>query len=99
MTWKLSRNFEIDPEIAYASVDYGSAANKFYDTWLSQKATAWWVGAVFDWSPVRNLDFALDTVYESSHQATPYHWTKLHDGAFNNDSDGLNARLHVVRSF
>jgi hypothetical protein len=99
LTWKLSRNFEIDPEIAYASVDYGSAANKFYDTWLSQKATAWWVGAVFDWSPVRNLDFALDTVYESSHQATPYHWTNLHDGAFNNDSDGLNARLHVARSF
>jgi hypothetical protein len=99
LTWKLSPNFEIDPEIAYASVDYGDKANRFYDTWLSQKATAWWIGAVFDWSPVRNLDFALDAVYESSHQATPYRWIKGFDGTFHNDSDGFNARLHVARSF
>ena len=45
------------------------------DWLLSQKATAWWVGAVFDWSPVKNLDFALDAVYESSHQSTPIGWT------------------------
>jgi hypothetical protein len=100
LTWKVSPNFEIDPEIAYASVDYGSNAGNYWDGLLSQKATAWWVGAVFDWSPVKNLDFALDAVYESSHQSTPVGWAFFSGtGAFHNDSDGFNARLHVVRSF
>ena len=74
LTWKVSPNFEIDPEVAYASVDYGSNASNAWGTFLSQKATAWWVGSVFDWSPVKNLDFALDAVYESSHQSTPLNW-------------------------
>jgi hypothetical protein len=99
LTWKVSPNFEIDPEIAYANVDYGSTASREWAEALSQKAYAWWVGAVFDWSPVKNLDFALDAVYESSHQATPYGWTTLSNGTFHNNSDGFNARLHVVRSF
>jgi len=99
LTWKVSPNFEIDPEIAYASVDYGSAAANYWYSILSQKATAWWVGAVFDWSPVKNLDFALDVVYESSHQSTPAYWSTYGSGTFHNDSDGFNARLHVVRSF
>jgi len=99
LTWKVSPNFEIDPEVAYASVDYGSNAASEWSTLLSQKATAWWVGAVFDWSPVKNLDFALDAVYESSHQSTPIGWTVNENGAFHNNSDGFNGRLHVVRSF
>jgi len=104
LTWKVSPNFEIDPEIAYASVDYGSAAAYYwgspYGGILSQKATAWWVGAVFDWSPVKNLDFALDAIYEASHQSTPYGWNyAVNNGVFHNDSDGFNARIHVVRSF
>ena len=62
---------------------------------MSQKATTWWVGAVFDWSPVKNLDFALDAIYESSHQSTPATWV----GAYDNNADGFNGRIHVVRSF
>jgi hypothetical protein len=54
---------------------------------------------VFDWSPVKNLDFALDVVYESSHQATPNGWATWGTTPFHNDSDGVNGRLHVVRSF
>jgi hypothetical protein len=99
LTWKVSPNFEIDPEVAYASVDYGSNAAATWNTLLSQKATAWWFGAVFDWSPVKNLDFALDAVYESSHQSTPNLWVAGTSGPFHADSDGFNARLHVVRSF
>ncbi len=95
LTWKVSPNFEIDPEVAYASVDYGSAAANYWDH-LPQKATAWWVGAVFDWSPVKNLDFALDAVYELSHQSTAAYVV----GAPNpSNADGFNGRLHVVRSF
>ena len=112
LTWKLSPNFEIDPEVAYASVQYDSNTAAM---WLvSPKADAWWVGSVFDWSPVKNLDFALDLVYEWSHQDTPTYWntvpywTGSHSagwnlvtggGAFKNDTDGFNGRLHIVRSF
>ncbi len=103
LTWKLSPNFEIDPEVSYASVDYGSAAANFVDTplspVLSQSATAWWVGAVFDWSPVKNLDFAFDAIYESSHQATPKDWDFFYNRPYDNTSDGFNGRLHIVRSF
>ena len=95
LTWKVSPNFEIDPEVSYASVQYVGATAA--DWQISPKATAWWVGAVFDWSPVKNLDFALDAVYESSHQATPVGWNPAN--AFQNNADGFNARLHVVRSF
>jgi hypothetical protein len=108
LTWKVSPQFEIDPEVAYADVDYGSTASGWWADQLSQKATAWWVGAVFDWSPVKNLDFALDALYESSHQSTPLFYgytTGLNPpgysppGPFHNNSDGFNLRLHVVRSF
>jgi hypothetical protein len=100
LTWKVSPQFEIDPEIAYASVDYGNSASSYWGPVFSQKATAWWVGAVFDWSPVKNLDFALDAIYESSHQSTPYEWSTYSGGAaFHNNSDGFNGRIHIVRSF
>ena len=65
---------------------------------LAQKATAWWVGAVFDWSPVKNLDFALDAVYKSSHRVDAG-GLGTSDGPFQNNADGFNGRLHVVRSF
>jgi hypothetical protein len=100
LTWKVSPQFEIDPEIAYASVAYGSGSSAYWG--LSQKADAWWIGSVFDWSPVKNLDFALDLVYEWSHQSTPAFWDAADTtayGAYKNNSDGINARIHVVRSF
>ena len=97
LTWKVSPNFEIDPEVSYADVEYDSLSAA--DWGISPKATAWWVGAVFDWSPVKNLDFALDAIYESSHQTTPVGWTTGTNGAFQNNADGFNGRLHIVRSF
>jgi hypothetical protein len=93
LTWKLSPNFEIDPELSYAEVSYDSGASTIWG--MSQKAEAWWVGAVFDWSPVKNLDFALDAIYESSHQSTPVGFGP----GYLNNSDGFNGRIHVVRSF
>ena len=55
----------------------------------SPKATAWWVGAVFDWSPVKNLDFALDAIYELSHQSTPVGWTTRRQRPFHNNAGRL----------
>jgi hypothetical protein len=97
LTWKLSPNFEIDPEVSYANVQYDADSSAFW--MISPKAEAWWVGAVFDWSPVKNLDFAFDAIYEWSHQDTPEDWTTAGGGAFKNDADGFNGRLHIVRSF
>ncbi len=97
LTWKVSPNFEIDPEVSYASVKYDSSSSAFW--MVSPGATAWWVGAVFDWSPVKNLDFAFDAIYESSHQATPKDWDFFYNRPYDNTSDGFNGRLHIVRSF
>ena len=94
-TWKVSPNFEIDPEVAYAEREYDSTAAAGASR---RRRTAWWVGAVFDWSPVKNLDFALDAVYESSHQTTPRAGPSRRP-PFQNNADGFNGRLHVVRSF
>ena len=78
-------------------MEYGSAAAALWT--VSPKIARWWVGAVFDWSPVKNLDFALDAVSELSHQTTPVGWSDLGGGAFQNNADGFNGRLRVVRSF
>jgi hypothetical protein len=96
LTWKVSPNFEIDPEVAFANVDYGSSAESAW-TNFSQKADAWWVGAVFDWSPVKNLDFAFDAIYEASHQSTPNNWVGV--AGYQNNTDGFNGRLRITRSF
>jgi hypothetical protein len=93
LTWKVSPQFEIDPEVSYAAVSYDGVSSAEWG--ISPKAYAWWVGAVFDWSPVKNLDFALDAIYMSSHQT-------LGAGApvgTPADADGFNGRIHVVRSF
>ena len=42
---------------------------------------------------------ALDAIYKSSHQATPVGWVDLGGGAYRNNADGFNGRIHVVRSF
>jgi hypothetical protein len=93
LTWKVSPNFEIDPEVAYADVEYDSVTAA--DWGISPKAYAWWVGAVFDWSPVKSPRRRLRVVAST----TPVGWTTATNGAFQNDADGFNGRLHVVRSF
>ena len=54
---------------------------------------------MFDWSPVKNLDFVFDAICESSHQSTLEFWSAAGAGAFQNNADGFNGRIHVVRSF
>ena len=113
LTWKVSPNFEIDPEVSYASVEY-DRRHGCDVAGLARRPKRWWVGAVFDWSPVKNLDFALDAglrVVASGHadllgttvpDRTGSHrrvGTGYGGGASKNDTDGFNGRLHIVRSF
>jgi len=93
LTWKLSPQFEIDPEVAYAHVAYGSDLAGVWG--ISTSAYAWWIGAVFDWSPVKNLDFAFDAIYEDSHQSL----AATAPVGMPSNADGFNGRLRITRSF
>jgi len=90
-TFHLTPNFAIDPEAAYGTIKYNSAAAA--DWGISRSGYGWLVGGVFDWTPVKNLDFALDVMYLSSHQ------DKVLGTMTPDNADGVNFRLHVIRDF
>ena len=88
----LSPQFEIAPEISYAQISWSN--NGFSTRSLEGSASSWFGGAAFNYTPVTNLTFNLDIVYQSSHS----------DGSLGgntpaaNDS-GWNARVAVERDF
>jgi hypothetical protein len=82
LTLKISPSFEIDPEFAYGSYSVNSSAS----------VTGYWVGAVWDWTAAKNLDFALDTIYmNSTIKGVP-----VGDPT---TADGFNVRLRIQRTF
>ena len=98
LTWKVSPNFEIDPEVAYASVDYGSdAANYWFrpvaegDGLVGRRGVRLVAGQEPRLRARRGL-----RVVASVDAGRLDAWR---NGPFQNNSDGFNARLHVVRSF
>ena len=98
LTWKLSPNFEIDPEVAYASVDYGAQGQSFSthavaegDGVVGRRGVRLVAGQESRFRPRRRLQEV------ASGDALPL--GPGADGPFQNDSDGFNGRLHVARSF
>jgi hypothetical protein len=89
--FKAGPNFTITPIASYGGITYNGSVPL-----ISKKATVFDGGAVLDWSPVHNLDFALDLVYETSHQSTPVAYI---GPKFISNSDGFNGRLRITRSF
>ena len=85
LTLKVSPSFEIDPEFAYG--DYNVNSNYHVD--------GYWVGAVWDWTAAKNLDFALDTIYMN---ATVKDAATI-AGIAPTTADGFNFRLRITRSF
>jgi len=82
LTLKISPSFEIDPEFAYGSYHVNSVDG----------VTGYWVGAVWDWTAAKNLDFALDTIYmNSSIKGVP--------AGEPTTADGFNVRLRIQRTF
>jgi hypothetical protein len=73
-----SPNFSVQPEISYG---YASFAGYHEDAWIG--------GATFDYSPVKNLDFAIDILYEEGQS----------NAATNNSFSGYSGKLRVARSF
>ncbi len=92
LTWVLSPQFSISPEISYGQIDYGSGA-----AFIPQKLTAWMGGAIAHWDPVTNLDFQLDAIYVSAKETRP---TALLPGTpWQTKSDGFFGRLAIARTF
>ena len=84
-TFQLTPQFSISPEISYVDLTWSKAI-------AEGNMYAWFGGAVFDWSPVKNLDFALDLVYMSSHFDVGL-------AAPASTADGFDGRLRVTRTF
>ena len=101
LTWKVSPNFEIDPEVAYASVEYGSGTAA---DWLVSPKAPGVVGRrgvrlVAGQEPRFRARRGLRVVASGdAGRLERGLWTGT-PGAFKNDSDGFNGRLHIVRSF
>jgi hypothetical protein len=109
----LGPTFAIDPEIAYAHLSWSN--DNMLGTGLgvlSDNSSSWMGGAVFHWDPVVNLDFNLELLYQSTHQAAPSTWafvgpictgagiatcTVGHNWPAN--SSGLEGRFEITRSF
>ncbi len=94
-TFQVTPNFAIDPEVAYGHISYNSAAAAADE--ISRSAYGWLVGSVFDWSPAKNLDFALDVMYIDSHQDKVIVGGQARTTP--TDADGFNFRLHIIRAF
>jgi len=89
----LSPQFEIAPEISYAQITW---SNRMIGTRaLEGDASSWFGGAAFNYTPVTNLTFNLDVVYQSSHSDASV-FTGATPAA--NDS-GWNARVAIERDF
>ena len=77
---------------------------------ISPSATTWLVGADLGWSPVTNLNFDLELMYQSTNQSAPagflgtiYNWGQTNQffvpGAWHGVSDGFAGRLRITRYF
>ena len=94
--FKIGPSFEIDPEVAYGSYSQGIGQAGGFAGVGPNGYNGWWLGAVWDWTPVKNLDFALDTVYQSgSFTGASAAWTAVVPTSVN----GFNARFRITRSF
>jgi hypothetical protein len=85
----LTPQFAIDPIISYGEINWsnrGTLAN------LEGNATSWLAGANFAWTPVTNLSFNLNIIYQATHSDTSGTWV-------GQNVDGWNGRIIVERDF
>ena len=89
--FNLGPQFKIQPEISYGNITWSNRA-----AFGSLEGNAYSVlgGAAFTWTPVTNLSFNLDLVYQYSHINAST------DKTFPaNNPDGFNGRIKVERDF
>jgi len=87
----LTPQFAVDPLISYGTVSW---SNRGAFASLEGDAYSWLGGVAFHWTPVTNLSFNLDIVYQSSH------FDASTNGFFPaSDADGFNGRILIERDF
>ena len=88
----------------------GCGVASFAQGAISPSATTWILGADLGWSPVTNLNFDLELMYQSTNQSAPsgflgtvYNWgqsrTFFVPGDWHGVNDGLAGRLRITRYF
>ena len=88
----------------------GCGVASFAQGAISPSATTWILGADLGWSPVTNLNFDLELMYQSTNQSAPsgflgtvYNWgqsnTFFVPGDWHGVSDGFAGRLRITRYF
>ena len=90
-------NFSIDPEVSYLNISWSGVSTGL----ISKNQDSWIGGAVAHWDPVAHLDFALELLYQSTHQDTPAAYTAAGNGglAWKANTDGLEGRFMITRDF
>jgi hypothetical protein len=96
-----SPQFSLDPEGAFARLNWSNSNGQ-----LSSDSTTWLIGAVAHWDPVPLLDFAIEVLYQDTHQSTPALYGVAPVGtvngvaaAFPSNASGVAGRLHITRNF
>jgi hypothetical protein len=87
----LTPQFAVDPEISYGNVTW---SNRGAFPFLEGDAYSWFAGAAFHWTPVTNLSFNLDLVYQYSH----FDASTLASFPASTAS-GFNGRINIERDF
>ena len=87
----LTPQFAVDPLISYGEITW---SNRGAFASLEGDAYSWLGGVAFHWTPVTNLSFNLDIVYQESH------FDASTNGFYPaNNASGFNGRLLVERDF
>jgi hypothetical protein len=87
-----SPQFYLDPVIAIADLRWSGTGGL-----IAPSLTSAIVGADFGWTPVTNLSFDLELMFQTTDQAKPAAYVGLNPWVAN--SSGLEARLRIQRSF
>jgi hypothetical protein len=90
----LTPQFAIDPEISYGSLTWSHRGD--FST-FEGNMNSWLGGAVFTWTPAKNLSFNLEAIYQYTH------WDKglgaYAAAGVPSDASGFNGRVRVERDF
>jgi hypothetical protein len=89
--------FWVGPEFAYGEQHWSNLSTT---SGIPVNTYSWVVGPTLHWDPVPHLDFALELMYQYTHQSTPVGYSAAAMGMpFPNNADGFVGRLFVTRDF
>jgi hypothetical protein len=89
--------FWLGPEFSYGE-QHWSGLNAF--SGVPVNTYSWVGGGALHWDPVSHLDFALELMYQYTHQSTPVTFVPSPGVAvFPNNAEGFVGRLFVTRDF